>query len=119
MLRAMVGNVPTPKGVCTIRAKRWKSRFPGRSRRITWIRSRFRGSGATECWYSDILVTHGTKHSTAGQSAADEDGRYQSPARSLVALAHLADMMLSVELKPKPAHEIKLGFEEIDVVFLV
>jgi len=38
-------------------------------------------------------------------------------ARSIIAVAHLADIMLSVELKPEPADEIKLGSEQVDVVF--
>src|ERR1700720_624990 len=43
----------------------------------------------------------------------------KTSALSVFALAHLADMMLRVELKPEPADEIELRFEEIDVVFLV
>src|ERR1700730_16390012 len=43
----------------------------------------------------------------------------KTSALSVFALAHLADMMLRVELKAEPADEIELRFEEIDVVFLV
>jgi hypothetical protein len=43
----------------------------------------------------------------------------QTSALSVFALAHLADIMLRVELKAEPADEIELRFEEIDVVFLV
>ena len=43
----------------------------------------------------------------------------KTSALSVVALAHLADMILRVELKAEPADEIELRFEEIDVVFLV
>src|SRR6202158_3122153 len=42
----------------------------------------------------------------------------KTSALSVFALAHLADMMLRVELKAEPADEIELRFEEIDVVFL-
>jgi hypothetical protein len=41
-------------------------------------------------------------------------------ARSVFAvLAHLADMMLRVELEAELGDKIELGFEEIDVVLLV
>jgi hypothetical protein len=43
----------------------------------------------------------------------------KTSALSVFALAHLADMMLRVELKAEPADEIELRFEEIDVVFLI
>src|SRR5260370_36017968 len=43
----------------------------------------------------------------------------KTSALSVVALAHLADMILRVELKAELVDEIELRFEEIDVVFLV
>src|SRR5258707_4008401 len=43
----------------------------------------------------------------------------QTSALSVFALAHLADMVLHVELKAEPADEMELRFEEIDVEFLV
>ena len=43
----------------------------------------------------------------------------KTSALSVVALAHLADMILRVELKAELVDEIELRFEEIDVAFLV
>ena len=43
----------------------------------------------------------------------------KTSALSVVTLAHLADMILRVELKAELADEIELLFEEIAVVFLV
>ena len=43
----------------------------------------------------------------------------KTSALSVFTLAHLANMILSVELKAELADEIELRFEEIDVVFLV
>ena len=40
-------------------------------------------------------------------------------ALSVVTLAHVADMILRIELKAELADEIELRFEEIDVVLLV
>ncbi len=43
----------------------------------------------------------------------------KTSALSVVALVHLSDMILRVELKAELVDEIELRFEEIDVVFLV
>src|SRR5450432_2340325 len=61
-------------------------------------------------------------HSRSGMTVVVDGRRINSHSKRsgvLVLALKPADMLLGVELKPDPPDQIKLGFEEIDVMLLV
>jgi hypothetical protein len=58
------------------------------------------------------------RESTAHDFVADA-GSSSNSIRRLMLAFEPADVLLGVELKPDPLDQIKLGFEEIDVMLLV